>query len=121
MVGVTNAGVGHMAGTLLGQSVESSGSAGVRVGGGARGAYNSLFGAQYGLSADTGRLTLKRGWNPPVFNGTGRPELLSTAAAGGGDVHFHNTGVIGSQAELERWMARSMERMRRQGKLPGVS
>jgi hypothetical protein len=121
MVGVTNAGVGHMAGTLLGTNVESNGSQGVHYGPGARGAYNGLFGSQYGLKADTGRLTLKRGWNPPVFNGTGRPEMLSTAAARGGEIHFHNNGVIGSQAEMERWLATSMERLRRQNKLPGVS
>lgn len=48
-VGVTDAGVGHMAGTLSGVAVESSGSAGVRVGGGARGANHPLFTRQYGL------------------------------------------------------------------------
>lgn len=49
MVGVTDAGVGHMAGTLNGVAVESSGSVGVRVGGGARGANNSMFTRRYGL------------------------------------------------------------------------
>lgn len=82
MVGVTNAGVGHMAGTLLGTNVESSGSYGVRVGGGARGAGDGMFGYRYGLSADTGALSLRPGWNPPTFNGTGRPELLTTASTG---------------------------------------
>jgi hypothetical protein len=77
-VGVTNAGVGHMAGTLLGTNVESSGSAGVRVGGGARGANDPLFGFRYGLKADTGALALKPGLNPPVLNGTGRMEYLET-------------------------------------------
>lgn len=48
-VGVTDAGVGHMAGTLSGVAVESSGSAGVRVGGGARGANHPMFTRQYGL------------------------------------------------------------------------
>lgn len=50
MVGVTDAGVGHMAGTLSGVAVESSGSAGVRVGGGARGANHPMFTRQYGLT-----------------------------------------------------------------------
>lgn len=77
-VGVTDAGVGHMAGTLLGKNVESSGSAGVRVGGGARGTSNGMFTRRYGLAADTGALTLQPGWNPPTWNGTGRPELLTT-------------------------------------------
>lgn len=118
MVGVTNAGVGHMAGTLLGQNVESSGSAGVRVGSSARGANNGLFGMHYGLKADTGRLLLQQGWNPPVFNGTGRPEMLTTEAAAG-DVHLHvdNHGVIGSQQELLNWLIKNLDTLRRQGRL----
>lgn len=49
-VGVTDAGVGHMAGTLAGVAVESSGSGnGVRVGGGARGANHPMFTRYYGL------------------------------------------------------------------------
>lgn len=117
-VGVTNAGVGHMAGTLLNRNVESSGSAGVRVGGGARGADNSLFNMRYGLTADTGALTLKPGWNPPVFNGTGRPEMLATPAASG-EVHLHldNHGVIGSKIELQNWLARTFDTLKRQGRI----
>jgi hypothetical protein len=53
-VGVTDAGVGHMAGTLSGVAVESSGSAGVRVGGGARGANHPMFTRQYGLRMAAG-------------------------------------------------------------------
>ncbi|MCW2919023.1 MAG: Phage-related protein, partial [Actinomycetia bacterium] len=79
MVGVTNAGVGHMAGTLLGTNVESNGSQGVHYGPGARGFNDPLFGYQYGLKADTGALTLRPGWNPPTYNGTGKPELLTAA------------------------------------------
>lgn len=118
-VGVTNAGVGHMAGTLLNKNVESSGSAGVRVGGGARGADNSLFNMRYGLKADTGKLTLKPGWNPPVFNGTGRPELLSTmaAAGSGGEYHFHFHGPIGSKLELQNWLTRALDDLKRQGRM----
>ncbi|MEO5875525.1 MAG: hypothetical protein ABIS86_17045 [Streptosporangiaceae bacterium] len=117
-VGVTNAGVGHMAGTLLGVNVESNGSQGVHYGPGARGANNTLFGAQYGLKADTGALTLQPGWNPPTFNGTGKPELLMTARPQSGGIVFHNSGIIGSQAETERWLQVSLERLRRKGKLP---
>jgi hypothetical protein len=83
MIGVTHADVGHTAGTLLGKNVESSGSAGVRVGGGARGASHPMFSHRYGLRADSGALTLRPGWNPPTFNGTGRPELLETPPGGG--------------------------------------
>lgn len=118
-VGVTNAGVGHMAGTLLNKNVESSGSAGVRVGGGARGADDGLFNLRYGLQADTGKLTLRPGWNPPVFNGTGRPEMLSTAAAAGNgnEYHFHFHGPIGSKLELQNWLARAMDDLKRQGRI----
>jgi hypothetical protein len=77
-VGVTNAGVGHMAGTLAGVNVESSGSRGVHMGPSARGTGDSMFGMKYGLRADTGALTLAPGWNPPVYNGTGKPEYLET-------------------------------------------
>lgn len=49
MVGITNAGVGHTAGTLNGTNVESSGGVGVRVGGGARGYNNGMFTSWYGF------------------------------------------------------------------------
>lgn len=49
MVGITNAGVGHTAGTLNGVNVESSGGVGVRVGGGARGYNNGMFTSWYGF------------------------------------------------------------------------
>lgn len=86
-VGVTNAGVGHMAGTLGKVNVESSGSAGVRVGGGARGWNDGLFTHHYGLKfADGGTVPAylfdDGGWLPPgvstVVNGTGRPEPVLT-------------------------------------------
>lgn len=78
MVGVTNAGVGHMAGTLGGKiNVESRGSAGVVVGGGARGFNNSLFNMRYGLRFDNG------GYLQPgltlALNQTGRPERVLDA------------------------------------------
>jgi hypothetical protein len=73
-VGVTDAGVGHMAGTLNGTNVESSGGAGVRVGGGARGTTNALFTRQYGYLFDAGGL-LPIGPN----NRTSSPEPVLTA------------------------------------------
>lgn len=77
MVGVTNAGVGHMAGTLLGSNVESSGSVGVRVAGGARGFNNALFPYRYGLKFDGG------GYLAPgmtlAMNATGRRERVLDA------------------------------------------
>jgi hypothetical protein len=49
--------------------------------------------------ADTGRVTLDRGWNL-VGNGTGRSESLSTADAGGITIVFQNS-VIASKQQAE--------------------
>jgi hypothetical protein len=50
MIGVTNAGVGHTAGTLNKVNVESSGGRGVHLGAGARGWNDRLFPMHYGLA-----------------------------------------------------------------------
>ncbi|QFZ73996.1 hypothetical protein GFH48_12740 [Streptomyces fagopyri] len=50
MIGITNAGVGHTAGTLAGVNVESSGGAGVHMGSSARGYKDSLFTSQWGFA-----------------------------------------------------------------------
>lgn len=44
----------------------------------------------------------------------------SPAAAPGGDlhVHVHNHGVIGSQLEVDNWLARSLDRLNQQRRLP---
>lgn len=92
MIGITNAGVGHTAGTLNGVNVESRGGDGVVVGKSARGANSSLFTSRWGLQPskyDSG------GWLRPgvtaAVNATGQPEavltasqwrVMSTAAAG---------------------------------------
>jgi hypothetical protein len=47
-------GIGHMASTLLGVNVESTGSIGVRVGGSARGAGNGLFSERAHIAMATG-------------------------------------------------------------------
>ncbi|GAB2732803.1 phage tail tape measure protein [Streptomyces bullii] len=51
MIGITNAGVGHTAGTLNGVNVESRGGDGVVVGAGARSYRDSLFTHRYGFAA----------------------------------------------------------------------
>ncbi|MET8694681.1 hypothetical protein ABZV65_19310 [Streptomyces bauhiniae] len=78
-IGITNAGVGHTAGTISGTNVESRGGAGVVVGSRARGYRDKLFGSWYGFQPgkyDTG------GWMPPgmnlMFNGLGQPEAVLT-------------------------------------------
>ncbi|QBI53421.1 phage tail protein [Streptomonospora litoralis] len=94
MVGITHSSVGHTAGTLMGVNVESSGSAGVRVGGGARGAFSSMFPYRYGFKPVTGDASAhgkaaggivsydSGGYLPPgistVYNGTGAPEPVMT-------------------------------------------
>ncbi|MGQ4343695.1 hypothetical protein [Streptomyces sp. SAS_275] len=78
-IGITNAGVGHTAGTIAKTNVESRGGAGVVVGSRARGYNDRLFGSWYGFkpgSYDSGGY-LPRGLNL-VNNGTGRPEPVFT-------------------------------------------
>lgn len=80
MIGITNAGVGHTAGTLAGVNVESSGGAGVRVGGGARGYNNPMFTSHWGFTGALGggggggpartiakRMLAQFGWGPGQF------------------------------------------------------
>jgi len=81
MIGITNAGVGHTAGTLGGVNVESRGGDGVVVGRRARGYNDRLFDSWYGFkpsSYDSGGY-LQPGMNL-AYNGTGRPEPVYTTA-----------------------------------------
>ncbi|WP_432137658.1 phage tail tape measure protein [Streptomyces sp. bgisy154] len=76
MIGITNAGVGHTAGTLNGVNVESRGGDGVLVGARARSYRDSLFTDVYGLKYDAG------GWltrGQPGVN-LGDPEAVLTPA-----------------------------------------
>lgn len=92
-IGITNAGVGHTAGTLGGVNVESRGGDGVVIGKKARGSQNMMFTDVYGFMPgkyDSGGW-LQPGWN---YNGLSTPEAVLTptqlraltgaAAAGGG-------------------------------------
>lgn len=78
MIGVTNAGVGHTAGTLAGVNVESQGTLGVLAGSKARGYGDGLFQNRYGFKPaaqyDQGGL-LQPGATMAV-NKTGRPERI---------------------------------------------
>lgn len=78
MIGVTNAGVGHTAGTLNGVNVESRGGDGVTVGKSARAWNNNLFTSHYAYKGtyDQGGY-LQPGLNL-AYNGTGRPEPVFT-------------------------------------------
>lgn len=80
-IGITNAGVGHTAGTLGKTNVESRGGDGVVVGSRARGYNDPLFTDWYGFQPgkyDEGGM-LQPGFNL-AYNGTGRPEPVLTGA-----------------------------------------
>ncbi|MFI5687906.1 hypothetical protein [Streptomyces sp. NPDC051636] len=81
MIGITNAGVGHTAGTLAGVNVESSGGAGVHYGKTARGYNDPLFTSRWGFAPaakyDSGGL-LQPGATMAV-NATRRPERVLDA------------------------------------------
>lgn len=112
MIGITNAGVGHTAGTLAGVNVESRGGDGVIVGKGARSYKDSLFTSHWGFAPaakyDSGGL-LARGATM-VVNETRRPERILTpqqnalfeqlvtsgAAGAGGGVTIENITVSGT-------------------------
>ena len=78
MIGITNAGVGHTAGTIAGVNVESRGGDGVIVGKRARSYKDSLFTSRWGFAPaakfDSGGL-LQPGATLAV-NATGRPERI---------------------------------------------
>ncbi|WP_327300376.1 phage tail tape measure protein [Streptomyces goshikiensis] len=81
MIGITNDGVGHTAGTLAGMNVESRGGDGVVVGARARGYNSPLFQDRYGF-APALRKYDSGGWLQPgvttSVNATGRPEAILT-------------------------------------------
>ena len=62
--------------------------------------------------------TLAPGWNA-AYNGTGRPEQLIPAGrgGGGGTIVLQNHGVIGSQAQLEDWLVRSYDSLKRKRRI----
>ncbi|WP_128380496.1 hypothetical protein [Streptomyces cavernae] len=80
MIGITNAGVGHTAGTIGGVNVESRGGDGVIVGKGARSYKDGLFTSRWGFAPaakfDTGGLLAKGA--TMVVNGTRQPERILT-------------------------------------------
>ncbi|MET7619028.1 hypothetical protein [Streptomyces sp. NPDC005408] len=95
-IGITNAGVGHTAGTLGGVNVESRGGEGVVVGKRARGAMSMLFQDVYGFQPgkyDSG------GYLPEglslAYNGTGRPEPVFTTQQANALTRMSTDGGIG--------------------------
>lgn len=115
-IGITNAGVGHTAGTLKGTNVESRGGDGVVVGSRARGYNNPMFGSWYGFKpAMAGHATggiIDAPWvsrdmggllpdGVGALNTSGTAEVVSTldqlkalVAAGKGQTYIFNEGSI---------------------------
>jgi phosphoribosylformylglycinamidine (FGAM) synthase PurS component len=107
MIGITNAGVGHTAGTIGGVNVESRGGDGVIVGKRARSYKDSLFTSRWGFAPaakfDSGGL-LQPGATMAV-NATGRPErildprqtaMFEQLVRTGGGVTIENITVSGN-------------------------
>ncbi|MER5312671.1 hypothetical protein ABT034_33415 [Streptomyces sp. NPDC002773] len=93
MIGITNAGVGHTAGTIGGVNVESRGGDGVVVGPRARSYKDSLFTDVYGFQPgtfDSGGY-LQPGLNL-AYNGTGRPEPVFTTVQANALTRMANQG-----------------------------
>ena len=61
------------------------------------------------------------GWLMPgvqaVANRSGRPEQVLPGRGGGGAIVLQNHGVIGSQAQLEDWLVRSYDNLKRKRRL----
>ncbi|WP_097982777.1 hypothetical protein [Streptomyces sp. f150] len=93
MIGITNAGVGHTAGTINGVNVESRGGDGVVIGSKARSYKDSLFTHQYAYKGtyDQGGY-LQPGLNL-AYNGTGRPEPVFTTQQANALTNQANTTV----------------------------
>jgi hypothetical protein len=62
--------------------------------------------ARGGMVFDQGG-TLRPGWNPPIYNGTGRPEPLVPARGGGGKLQIEWVGGNGGD-DLERWIRKNV-------------
>jgi phage-related protein len=109
-IGITNAGVGHTAGTLAGVNFESSGGRGVHYGKTARGAGDPMFTSRWGFAPaakyDSGGL-LQPGATMAI-NKTGRPERVLTpeqnaiferlvaGVGAGGSITIENITVSGT-------------------------
>ncbi|EFE65751.1 predicted protein [Streptomyces viridosporus ATCC 14672] len=101
-VGITNAGVGHTAGTLGKTNVESRGGDGVVVGSRARGYNDRMFTDWYGFMPgkyDSGGY-LQPGLNL-AYNGTGRPEPVFTTSQANALTSLAARGVSGGPARFE--------------------
>lgn len=123
-----SASVGHMAGQLMGLPFESSGSRGVHLGSSARSisSFANIGSARFskgGLFGSKIRLFDEGGYWPSGTLGanlSGRTEFVKpngTTASGDVHIHLHNDGVIGSQDQLDRWLTKSVKRLKAERKI----
>jgi TP901 family phage tail tape measure protein len=83
-------GIGHMAGTLAGVNVESSGGIGVHIGPGARGYNDSGFSEHAYLAMKAGGVALRRSGGTPIIVGDGRYDDWRAAnPKSGNNLHFY--------------------------------
>jgi hypothetical protein len=107
MIGITNAGVGHTAGTIGGVNVESRGGDGVIIGKGARGYNDALFRDRYGFLPATkfdsggllqpGQLGANYGRRPERVltpDHTAKLDALLASGTAGGGITVENLNVI---------------------------
>jgi TP901 family phage tail tape measure protein len=121
-----SASVGHMAGQIGNLPFESRGSRGVIVGAGARsitgfGQTGAAKLAKGGLFGEPIRLFDNGGdWPSGTLgaNMSGRTEYVNANGRGGDTFVFENHGVIGSQSELDRWLAAGIKRLKKDRKIP---
>lgn len=120
------ASVGHMMGRVGNMNFESTGSRGVHLGKTTRNLSDFANIGHYrsgGLFDQKVRLFDSGGYWPSGTLGanlSGHTEYVQASGRGGGDihVHLHNEGVIGSQAETDRWIEKSVKRLKKEKKLP---
>lgn len=100
MIGITNAGVGHTAGTLNGVNVESRGGDGVVIGSRARSYHDPLFTHRYAYKGtyDAGGY-LQPGLNL-AYNGTGKPEPVFTTQQANALMGGASTGPARFEGDL---------------------
>ncbi|CAL9592057.1 hypothetical protein SUDANB1_05245 [Streptomyces sp. enrichment culture] len=104
MIGITNAGVGHTAGTINGVNVESRGGDGVVVGSRARSYKSSLFTHRYGFTGYAAGGRPRPG--EVAWVGENGPELLQFG--GGQTVIDHDSSVDAVGAAVVRSVARNL-------------
>ncbi|MFI1678844.1 phage tail tape measure protein [Streptomyces sp. NPDC020607] len=118
MIGITNAGVGHTAGTLNGTNVESRGGDGVVVGSRARSAKDFLFTHRYGFAAKGYADGGKPRPGEVAWVGERGPELVRFGS-GSAEVYNHRDSVRMLEGVGARGFAKGTTATKARKDLPG--